>query len=156
MNGNIVAGIVTVAFGGVAFREGAKLPPASFGDPVGAGVFPMFWACVLMALGLLLCVTGVRRKNTNTAPKGAQGMKSPECFAASYRHVCLLFVLLFAQILSIPLLGFSISSILFIPAYAWILGGRGKSLVFAGLAGAVMTAGLYCFFTFGMRMPLPA
>ena len=157
MNKNIVAGIVTVAVGLLVYRQAAKLPPAGFGDAVGAGAFPMFWACVLMVLGIILVAAELLRKKKNSAPAGNSGTGAVTGFALHYRKVAIVFALLFAQVWAMRYIGFAASSFLFIPICAYVLGAnKPRAFAIAGIVSAVVVASLYCFFTYAMKMPLPA
>ncbi|MDL2210318.1 tripartite tricarboxylate transporter TctB family protein [Desulfovibrio sp. OttesenSCG-928-O18] len=157
MNRNVIAGILTIAVGLLVYRQGAKLPPAGFGDPVGAGAFPMFWACVLMGLGAILIAAEVFRKKDTAAREKSFVRETVVAVMARYRNVFFVFALLWAQVWAMRVIGFAASSFLFIPACAFVLGAnKPKTFAVAGVISAVVVAALYCFFTYAMKMPLPA
>lgn len=158
MNRNSIAGILTIIVGGLVYYQAARIPPPNFGDPVGAGSFPKFWACILVLLGAILIVAEMLRgRQAGVVSQSLFSAEKIRKFGASYRNVIIVFVLLLAQVWVMRSIGFALSSVIFIPACAYILGAKKpKTLSISAVVGALVVAGLYCFFVYGMKMPLPA
>jgi hypothetical protein len=156
MNRDTCIGILTIAVGAFMFREASELPPPSFGDPVSAGAFPMFWSCLLAGLGALLITRDLcaQRAGAHGSKVGLEGLRRS---VVAYRKVIYIFVLLLAQVWLMRIIGFAASSFLFIPICAFVLGAnKPRSIIIATIVGAVVVTGLYCFFVYAMQMPLPA
>ena len=155
MNRNVLSGLVTIAIGVAVYIQGTKLPPPSMGDVAGAGAFPKLWGGLLVLLGAILAGRGAM------AGKGEKIQKKSGEFLAEFRvqygAATAVFCLLLVQVWLMQYIGFVLSSMLFIPACAYLFGARtARSLGVAALTGVLLVIGLYCFFVYGMQMPLPS
>jgi hypothetical protein len=154
-----MAGLLTVVLGCVLFYQAGTLPPPNLSDQVGAGFFPKVWSSILIMLGAILVWTNAHLHKGRANTKKPEGVPdNPPCsFKEKYVRVCMVFTLLLAQIWIMQYVGFVISSLVFIPLCAALFGGKTlKSLVFSVVTSIFVVGGLYCFFTYGMHMPLPA
>ncbi len=143
--GETVAGAVCVAFGVLMLLESLKFPYFVEGVP-GPGFLPLWISFGIIGTGLVLAVKGIRPRLA--AP---EGITWPE--AAGWRRVGLMFGGLAASLLLLELLGFMVTTTLFMAAVVFGLGVRSwRILASVPLLSAV---GLYVIFAVWLRVPLP-
>lgn len=140
-----VAGAVCVALGGLMLVESLKFPYFVEGVP-GPGFLPLWISFGIIGTGLVLAVKGIRPRLT-----AQEGITWPE--AAGWRRVGLMFAALAVSLLLLEILGFMVTTTLFMAVMVFGLGVRSwRMLASVPLLSAV---GLYAIFAVWLRVPLP-
>ena len=140
-----VAGAVCVVLGGLMLLESLKFPYFVEGVP-GPGFLPLWISFGIIGTGLVLAVKGFRPRLVTQ-----EGITWPD--AAGWRRVGLMLGALAVSLLLLELLGFLVTTTLFMAAVVFGLGVRSwRMLASVPLASAV---GLYVIFAVWLRVPLP-
>ena len=140
-----VAGSVFVAIGVLVLLEAIKFPYFLEGVP-GPGFLPVWISSGIIGAGLVLAVKGIRPR---LAPQ--EGITWPE--AAGWRRVGLMLGALAVSLLLLEMLGFMLTTTLFMAVVVFGLGVRSwRMLASVPLLSAV---GLYVIFAVWLRVPLP-
>ena len=140
-----VAGAVFVAIGVLILLEAIKFPYFVEGVP-GPGFLPLWISFGIIGAGLVLAVKGIR-------PGLALQEAIPWPEAAGWRRVGLMFGGLAASLLLLEILGFMVTTTLFMAAVVFGLGVRSwRILASVPLVSAI---GLYVIFAVWLRVPLP-
>ena len=133
--------------------EGVHTGPASNN----AGMYPLFIALVMIVLVLLQIGRALRDYRRQTAgragPPTALSTGRIIALAAEYRRTLLLFALFIVYIAVFGVLGFSVSTMLFIVLSQLILGAR--SLLKIGLFAALVTSAVWLVFAKVLHLVLP-
>lgn len=139
------AGAVCVALGAWMLLESIKLPYFVEGVP-GPGFLPLWISFGIIGAGLVLTVKGIRFRWVT-----AEGITWPE--AAGWRRVALMLGALAVSLLLLEMLGFLVTTTLFMAVVVFGLGVRSwRMLASVPLLAAV---GLYAIFAVWLRVPLP-
>ncbi len=140
-----VAGAVCVAIGVLMLLESIKFPYFVEGVP-GPGFLPLWISFGIIGTGLVLTVKGIRPRLVTL-----EGIAWPE--AAGWRRVGLMFGALAVSLLLLEILGFMVTTALFMAVVVFGLGVRSwRMLASVPLLSAV---GLYAIFAVWLRVPLP-
>lgn len=143
--GEAVAGAVCVAIGGLMLLESIKFSYFVEGVP-GPGFLPLWISVGIIGTGLVLAVKGIRPRLA-----ALEGVTWPE--AAGWRRVGLMFGALAVSLLLLEILGFMVTTTLFMAVVVFGLGIRSwRMLASVPLLSAV---GLYAIFAVWLRVPLP-
>ncbi|HSR12182.1 MAG TPA: tripartite tricarboxylate transporter TctB family protein, partial [Thermodesulfobacteriota bacterium] len=117
-----------------------RIPPAAFGDPLGPRIFPTILGSSMAACGAYLIAKP-------QAKAGAVLVRGP------FLQVLLLCALLILYALSLPGLGYLLSTFALVWIAARVMGER-SFLRGAAISGA-FSAGVYFLFTRFLTIPLP-
>lgn len=140
-----VAGAVCAAIGGLMLLESLKFPYFVEGVP-GPGFLPLWISFGIIGTGLVLAVKGIRPRLI-----AQEEITWPE--AAGWRRVGLMFAALAVSLLLLEILGFMVTTTLFMAVVVFGLGIRSwRMLASVPLLSAV---GLYAIFAVWLRVPLP-
>lgn len=101
--------------------------------PLGPAFYPRVVLAVLVVLSLIMVVSGLR------APAAAR-VPDWRAWFARYRPIVAVFALFGLYVLAMPVLGYPLSTVLFVAVMQWLLGRRGWRRLPAVLAVAVGTA----------------
>ncbi|MBI2224775.1 MAG: tripartite tricarboxylate transporter TctB family protein [Betaproteobacteria bacterium] len=143
--GEAVAGAVCVAIGVLMLLESIKFPYFVEGVP-GPGFLPLWISLGIIGAGLVLAVKGIRPRLVLQ-----EGITWPE--AAGWRRVGLMLGALAVSLLLLEILGFMVTTTLFMAVVVFGLGVRSwRMLAAVPLLSAV---GLYAIFAVWLRVPLP-
>ena len=143
--GEAVAGTVCVVLGALMLLESIKFPYFVEGVP-GPGFLPLWTSFGIVGTGLVLTVKGFRPRLASQ-----EGITWPD--AAGWRRVALMFGALAVSLLLLELLGFMVTTTLFMAVVIFGLGIRSwRILASVPLLSAV---GLYVIFAVWLRVPLP-
>ncbi len=153
----ILAGCIFVIVGAVAFMVALTIPRRM---PVGidSGVLPEIFSAALFACGVLLAApprsppTGTRTPTCPTHPSRTFPPQSPRGLA-----LFLNIVLIVGYVVSLPYLGFIISSAIFFFLQLVLLDGlSARGLVRSAVFAVVATAVIWLLFDKGFGLLLPA
>ena len=151
---DLFSGIVLGGFA-IAYLIGAamiKIPKMLSASLLNASSVPKLWGVLLLILGIVLIVRGLRtmkaeKAGTSEAVKG---------FWADNRAVVEMFVVLLVYIALIQPVGFLISTFLFLFAEFNILTYKeDRKLGFSIIFALVCAVGIYVMFKYVFKMPLP-
>jgi len=140
-SGERIWGIVILIFGSVYLVEGIRIPPAAFGDPLGARIFPTILGSSMAACGAFLAL--------KPQDRGAQ----PVLVRRSFIQVLVLCALLLLYAISLPCLGYFLATFLLVWMAARIMGER--SLLRGVVVSAAFSAGVFFLFSRILTIPLP-
>ena len=119
-----------------------------------------WWGVLLLILGIVLIVRGLRtmkaEKAAGNAPEKKSTSEAVKGFWADNRAVVEMFVVLLVYIALIQPVGFLISTFLFLFAEFNILTYKeDRKLGFSIIFALVCAVGIYVMFKYGFKMPLP-
>jgi len=151
--GEIVFFAVCVAFFGFMFYEGLDLATHGRAGEIGSGLWPLIaiGASFLFSAALLIGSLQKARRDLGTAEDEA-----PEAIAEKKRQrviVTLSVVCFLIYMVLIPLIGFILSTLLYIPAFALALGERRRWVLF--VAPFFLTAVIVAVFAKFITIPFP-
>ena len=163
---DLFSGIVLSAFS-IAYLIGAtriKIPKMLSSSFLNASSVPKLWGTLLLILGIILVIRGVRvdesrkgsRKCAGNAPEKKTAAQMVKDFWSANRAVIEMFVVLLIYIALIQPVGFLISTFLFLFAEFNILSYKedrkiGFTLIFA----LICAVAIYALFKYAFSMPLP-
>ena len=150
---DLFSGIVLGGFA-IAYLIGAtmiKIPKMLSASLLNASSVPKLWGVLLLILGIVLIVRGLRvmkaEKAAGNAPEKKSASEAAKGFWADNRAVVEMFV--------VPV-GFLISTFLFLFAEFNILTYKeDRKLGFSVVFALVCAVGIYAMFKYGFKMPLP-
>lgn len=153
---DLFSGIVLGGFA-IAYLIGAamiKIPKMLSASLLNASSVPKLWGVLLLILGIVLIVRGLRvmkaEKAAGNAPEKRPHRMRPN------RAVVEMFVVLLVYIALIQPVGFLISTFLFLFAEFNILTYKeDRKLGFSVVFALVCAVGIYAMFKYGFKMPLP-
>jgi putative tricarboxylic transport membrane protein len=150
--GEIVFFAVCVAFFGFMFHEGLDLATHGRSGEIGSGLWPLIalGASALLSVALLISSVKKFRREAET------GDLAPEAIAERKRRritVTLSVVCFLAYMVVTPLIGFILSTLLYIPAFALALGERRKWVLF--ISPFLLTAIIVAVFARFITIPFP-
>ena len=154
---DLFSGIVLGGFA-IAYLIGAamiKIPKMLSASLLNASSVPKLWGVLLLILGIVLIVRGLRvmkaEKAAGNAPEKKTASDAAKGFWADNRAVVLL-----VYIALIQPVGFLISTFLFLFAEFNILTYKeDRKLGFSVVFALVCAVGIYAMFKYGFKMPLP-
>ena len=138
----IVSALVILALAAVAFVDAAKLPFGSLSAP-DAVFIPVIEASLFACAGLALLASARTTRKSSISWPASDGRQIMLCLS----------IALVAYVVVLPILGFSISTMLFL--WAAIGSWRYYSILISAVMALVMTSGLYVLFVAVLRMSLP-
>ena len=159
---DLFSGIVLGGFA-IAYLIGAamiKIPKMLSASLLNASSVPKLWGVLLLILGIVLIVRGLRtmkaEKAAGNAPEKKSVSEAAKGFWADNRAVVEMFVVLLVYIALIQPVGFLISTFLFLFAEFNILTYKeDRKLGFSIIFALVCAVGIYAMFKYGFKMPLP-
>lgn len=123
---------------------------------INSGTIPMLWGGLLMLLGIVLLVQGVkkmRHSETDLIPARTEELRQPHARLAVPGTFCLLTF----YVIMMGTAGFVLATIFYLFLQIMLLNDSGKRIWWASGALAVGTAlAVYLFFVHVMHVPLPA
>ncbi len=138
-------GAVVLALGIGILVEATKFPYYVEGVP-GPGFLPVWLAYGIIGTGLVLSAQGIRRR-----PVAEEKVSWPN--ATGWRRVALMLGAMSMSLLLLEVLGFMLTTTLFMVVMVFCLGMRSwQTLVFVPPLSAM---GLYAIFALWLRVPLP-
>lgn len=151
--GEIVFFAACVAFFGFMFYEGLDLATHGRAGEIGSGLWPLMaiGASLLFSAALLIGSLQKARRDLGTAED-----ETPEAIAEKKRQrvtVTLSVVCFLVYMAVIPLIGFILSTLLYIPAFALALGERRRWVLF--VAPFFLTAVIVAVFAKFITIPFP-
>jgi putative tricarboxylic transport membrane protein len=146
MKGDVAASALCVAFFSFMFHEAVALHGVGRAGEAGSGFWPMLalGACVLLSAGWL--VSTLRGRGAPAVEPAAEGSRR-------WRRVGLSVAALLAYIAVMPWIGFILSTLAFVPAFAVALGETRQRVLTA--SPVVVTALVVLVFGRFIAMPLP-
>lgn len=159
---DLFSGIVLSAFS-IAYLIGTtriKIPKMLSSSFLNASSVPKLWGTLLLILGIILVIRGVRvmkaEKAAGNAPEKKTAAQMAKDFWSANRAVIEMFVVLLIYIALIQPVGFLISTFLFLFAEFNILSYKedrkiGFTLIFA----LICAVAIYALFKYAFSMPLP-
>lgn len=155
---DLFSGIVLSAFS-IAYLIGAtriKIPKMLSSSFLNASSVPKLWGTLLLILGIILVIRGVRVMKAGNAPEKKTAAQMVKDFWSANRAVIEMFVVLLIYIALIQPVGFLISTFLFLFAEFNILSYKedrkiGFTLIFA----LICAVAIYALFKYAFSMPLP-
>lgn len=159
---DLFSGIVLSAFS-IAYLIGAtriKIPKMLSSSFLNASSVPKLWGTLLLILGIILVIRGVRamkaEKAAGNVPEKKTAAQMVKDFWSANRAVIEMFVVLLIYIALIQPVGFLISTFLFLFAEFNILTYKeDRKLGFSVVFALVCAVGIYAMFKYGFKMPLP-
>ena len=155
---DLFSGIVLGGFA-IAYLIGAamiKIPKMLSASLLNASSVPKLWGVLLLILGIVLIVRGLRVMKAEKAAGNAPEKKSASEAAKSFWTDNRAFVVLLVYIALIQPVGFLISTFLFLFAEFNILTYKeDRKLGFSVVFALVCAVGIYAMFKYGFKMPLP-
>jgi len=147
MNREKITGIFLLGLGLAVFLKSLTYPLGTLRRP-GGGLFPLIASVLLMGLSALLTLQAFRGKEVD---KSSQSPFFPEKEAP--RRILLGFAGLLAYRYLLPVIGFGVSTAVFIFFLSRFLGRNswGMSVVFAVITAVVS----YCLFQVWLKIPMP-
>ena len=155
---DLFSGIVLSAFS-IAYLIGAtriKIPKMLSSSFLNASSVPKLWGTLLLILGIILVIRGVRVMKAEKALEKKTAAQMVKDFWSANRAVIEMFVVLLIYIALIQPVGFLISTFLFLFAEFNILSYKedrkiGFTLIFA----LICAVAIYALFKYAFSMPLP-
>ena len=144
-----LAGLVVALFGAWFLWQANELGEGPGYAAVGPKVFPIIVGLGLLGSGLALLAAGGAARATTADEAGDEA-----ALPVDWRTLGGLAGLLAAYVLLFQPLGFLLTSALFLPAGAWVLGNRAHGR--AVLAGVLLSVTVYLVFTRLLGLELPA
>jgi hypothetical protein len=126
---DLIIGVLLLGFCGVVFYETLGLT-SHFLLPVGPSFFPRVWIALLGFFSLLLVASGLRRTPSSVSGRGEEPAEeavvaqSVRQWLKHYRLVIYSLALFLAYIVSLYVLGFLLSTMIFLASLQWVLGPR--------------------------------
>ena len=159
---DLFSGIVLGGFA-IAYLIGAamiKIPKMLSSSFLNASSVPKLWGTLLLILGIILVIRGVRvmkaEKAAGNVPEKKTAAQMVKDFWSANRAVIEMFVVLLIYIALIQPVGFLISTFLFLFAEFNILTYKeDRKLGFSIIFALVCAVGIYVMFKYGFKMPLP-
>lgn len=153
--GEIVLSAVCLAFFLFMFSEAFQLRGEGRSGEVGSAFWPLLSLGVTTILSLIWLIGNLRRYFREK--KGsAEQPPTPEAAAAAWgrrKKIALCSICLLAYIIVAPLIGFILSTVLFILAFILALGEKRRAVLI--LSPPVITAAVIIIFAKFILMPLP-
>ena len=150
--------VFLILFAITVFVKAHLIPAAKLQREVGAGIFPMFLATLLVILSIALFITAGKKKKKE-GPKEATNVQSDvekieESRAARVKRIVMAIVILAIYFILLPYLGFIVSTILFGIVYLTVLYSyKLQKSIFPAAAMALLG---YLIFQVALQIPLPA
>lgn len=150
MNVNLLAGLISTAFGVIYTVMAYTLPDATIGNPMEPKIFPLMLGIGTTICGILLTIIEGRKKAAvkETKTEKGKGLSHDSKLIIYTCFVTLVYALLFERI------GYVLSTIVFMNAMLFVLNGKEKwktNLIVA----AAFSIGIYIIFLKLLAIPLP-
>ncbi|MCU0604116.1 MAG: tripartite tricarboxylate transporter TctB family protein [Desulfobacterales bacterium] len=150
--GEIVFFAVCVAFFGFMFCEGLDLAGQGRAGEIGSGLWPLIALGASALFSVALLISSVKKSRG----EGAAEERTPEAVAETQRQrvtVALSVVCFLIYLAAIPWIGFILSTLAYIPAFALALGERRKWVLF--VSPFLLTAVIVAVFAKFITIPFP-
>ncbi len=159
---NIIIGVILLVFSAFYFYSTSEFPPPSKTENLGPAFFPTLLAAALAILSLLLILTSFFFRDVSGKEKGGAVIQGAErleedSFSAddvSYKFLFGTIVLSFLYVGVLSILGFLVSTPLFLIILIRVLGYEKWVNNLAASVG--LTAALYLLFATALGVALPA
>jgi putative tricarboxylic transport membrane protein len=153
-----ILALILLAFSVFMYLEADRLPPAMFGA-LGADLFPklLFVLLALAAVTLFVQPTVKLRRKAAQSKRPASGAVARAFDFTYYRNVIIGFVAFLGYVVLMYVVGYVLSSLIFLPVLMWILGPRTKKSTIAILVVTFgLTFGMYFGFAQVLKIFLPS
>jgi hypothetical protein len=150
--GEIVFFAICVAFFGFMFYEGLDLAGKGRAGEIGSGLWPLLAIGASALFSVALLISSVKKFRG----EGAVEDRTPEAVAETKRQrviVALSVVCFLIYLVAIPWVGFILSTLIYIPAFALALGERRKWVLF--ISPFLLTAIIVAVFAKFITIPFP-
>jgi hypothetical protein len=141
---NIILVILMLLIAGGVFYQTKDMPDEILGT-LGAAHWPRFIAVMLLIFTALLLIQTIFSKSSSSSPLNFK--------SGGIKRVFALFGILIAFGLALPILGFQLSSFLFIIAVMLVMGEKKKSWIVGSSVG--ITVVIYIIFDYVLTLMLP-
>lgn len=158
-NVDIVIAVIMFAFGAWVLALTGSIRLGSVVGVVGPKFFPEILAAIIMSMSVLLGINGLRAKREQgpsepVVARSADGMTASERFLKNRAvRVSMLLCLVSGYVFALGLLGYRISSIIFISLLLLFKGMRNP--LWVGITSAALALVLYVLFHMLLAIPLP-
>ena len=152
MNAGALTGIITMLFGIGYSVMAYKLPRAAIGDPLAPAYFPLILGIGMTILGSFLFVTEAQKQEAAAKPE--QKKETGKGMAYETKMIILTCVMGVIYGLTFNMLGYVLSTCLFIGSLLFALNGKGKwkSNIIVAVSFSVA---IYLVFQKLLQIPLP-
>ena len=141
---NIILVFVMLLIVVLVFYQTRVMPKETLGG-LGPGQWPRFVAVILLIFTVLLLFQTIFMKSDVSSPINLK--------SGGLKRVFILFGVLIGFGILLPILGFLLSSFLFIMAVMFVMGEKKKSRIVLSSIG--ITAAIYIFFDYLLKLMLP-
>lgn len=149
---DVIIGLVVLAMGIVGYFASAYIRDTA--GSVSASTVPRLCSVILGLLGIMLAATAAAEGRS--AGAGKEEAATPADYR-KFMSFALLLITFIAYALLLKVLGFLLSTVLFLVALMFLLspGDSRRPVLFTAVSIAA-TAGIYCIFVVGFQVMLPA
>ena len=156
MGSDGIIGAFVILLSGWLYIAAGEIPHLPF-LPLGAAFYPRVILAALGVLGALLIATDLRRTRRLGGQLRVQNLGARlKRWASHYRTILLCFGLFGLYVGTLPILGYLISTFLFVAVLQWLLGTRRVQTILAAVIVAASTSsGTYLIFEGYLRIFLP-
>lgn len=155
---DVVIAIGLLVFCGVFFWASFDIREPDYGT-LPPSAWPRVILGILSILSLIYLVQSLRQAPQETASSDTDAAERPQGligWLSHWRNVIACFVLFFAYLASLPVLGMLIGGILFVFLLLTVLGGWApKQLLLHAVIAIVAIGAMWSLFTFGLGVLLP-
>ena len=154
LNRDTVIAIILMVFCGIFFWASFSIREPDYGV-LPPSAWPRVVLVALSVLTVLYFVQSIRRTRTfdDSSSTAGKGLKH---WFSIWQNPIWCFVLFFGYVASLPVLGMLIGGVTFVFLLQCVLGGWSpRNLVVHALVALATVGGMWCIFTFGLRVLLP-
>ena len=155
LNRDTVIAIILMVFCGIFFWASFSIREPDYGV-LPPSAWPRVVLVALSVLTVLYFVQSIRRTRTfdDSSSTAGKGLKH---WFSIWQNPIWCFVLFFSYVASLPVLGMLIGGVTFVFLLQCVLGGWSpRNLVVHALVALATVGGMWCIFTFGLGVLLPA
>ncbi len=155
LNRDTVIAIILMVFCGIFFWASFSIREQDYGV-LPPSAWPRVVLVALSVLTVLYFVQSIRRTRTfdDSSSTAGKGLKH---WFSIWQNPIWCFVLFFGYVASLPVLGMLIGGVTFVFLLQCVLGGWSpRNLVVHALVALATVGGMWCIFTFGLGVLLPA
>ncbi|HIM87376.1 MAG TPA: tripartite tricarboxylate transporter TctB family protein [Gammaproteobacteria bacterium] len=155
LNRDTVIAIILMVFCGIFFWASFSIREPDYGV-LPPSAWPRVVLVALSVLTVLYFVQSIRRTRTfdDSSSTAGKGLKH---WFSIWQNPIWCFVLFFGYVASLPVLGMLIGGVTFVFLLQCVLGGWSpRNLVVHALVALATVGGMWCIFTFGLGVLLPA
>jgi putative tricarboxylic transport membrane protein len=150
--GEIVFFVICVAFFGFMFYEGLDLAGQGRSGEIGSGLWPLLALGASALFSVALLISSVKKSRR----EGAAEERTPEAISETKRQrviVALSVACFLVYLVVTPWIGFILSTLIYIPAFALALGERRRWVLF--VSPFLLTAIIVAVFAKFITIPFP-